>query len=244
MSLPADLYSLVSSFLQRIVGSVGTSLAMVILMSLSSYGQDNTADIHINSSAELAARQEAESLNNQGYEQLEAKQYATAEALFRQALELDSTSLLYYENLARSLGEQQKTAQVVTVYDRAQQQFPEVSDLYYYRADAKQKLAQYEAAREDYTQAIALIDQNPGSLLQHLYYFNRGNTYLKQRDYAAALRDYDQAVRINEFHYGSYANRGFARYNLNDKAGACADWRKAQEAGYEAAKTYLAKFCP
>ena len=159
-------------------------------------------------------------------------------------LALDSTSQLYYENLARSLGGQQKIEQVAVVYARAQRQFPDVSDLYYYRADALQKLKRYEAARQVYTRAIALADQNPGTQLRHLYYFNRGNTYLKERKYDAARQDYDQALRINEFHYGSYANRGFARYNLKDKEGACADWHQAQEAGYEAAQQYLTKYCP
>ena len=205
---------------------------------------DDVVDIRVNSQAELDARLQAETVNNQGYEQLEAEQYKAAESSFRQALALDSSNQMYYENLARALGKQQKTEQVVAVYDRAQRQFPEVSDLYYYRADALQKLERYEAARQDYTQAINLLDKNPDTPLQHLYYFNRGNTYLKQRNYTAARQDYDQALRINDFHYGSYANRGFARYNLGDKSGACADWRKAEEAGYEAAQDYLSKFCP
>ena len=204
---------------------------------------EEVVDIRVNSQAELLARQQAESLNNEGYEYLEAEQYAAAEDLFRQALALDSSSQLYYENLARSLGGQQKIAQVVTVYSQAQRQFPEVSDLYYYRADALQKLKQYKAARDDYSRAIALASSHPDTQLLHLYFFNRGNTYLKQHNYAAAQQDYDQALRINGYHYGSYANRGFARFNLKDKEGACADWLKAQEAGYEEAHQYLAKYC-
>lgn len=205
--------------------------------------EDDIVDIQVNSMEELAARQQAEELNNQGYNQLEAEQYRKAESLFRQALALDSTSQLYYENLARSLGGRQKIEEVVAVYGRAQQQFPKVSDLYYYQADALQKLKRYEDARKNYTQAIALSKKNPDTQLRHLYYFNRGNTYLKEGNYAAARQDYDQALAINEFHYGSYANRGFARYKLKDQPGACADWRKALESGYQAAQRYLTKYC-
>ena len=204
---------------------------------------DEIIDIQVGSQDELANRQQAEALNNQGYKQLEAERYAEAESLLRRALSLDSTSQLYYENLARSLGGQQKTAQVVNVYARAQQQFPDVSDLYYYQGDALQKLKRYEEARIAYTKAIALTDKNPGTQLLHLYYFNRGNTYLKQRQYSEARQDYDQAIETNEFHYGSYANRGFARYNLEDQSGACTDWHKAKEAGYAAAQQYLTKYC-
>ncbi len=205
--------------------------------------EDEIIDIQVNSITELEARRQAEALNNQGYEQLEAEYYREAESLFRQALAMDSTSLLYYENLARSLGGQQKIKEVVETYRRAQRQFPDASDLYYYQADALQKLKRYEAAREGYTQAIVLSKKNPETQLQHLYYFNRGNTYLKEGDYAAARQDYDEALRINEFHYGSYANRGFARYKLNDQPGACTDWHKALESGYDMARQYLTKYC-
>ena len=212
-------------------------------MSQAPQDDDETVDIQVNSQDELVARQQAEALNNRGYELLEAGQYAEAEQLFRRSLRLDSTSQSYFENLARSLGGQQKIKQVVEVYTRAQRQFPQVADLYYYRGDALQKLQQYDAARKDYTKALALADENPDTQLRHLYYFNRGNTYLKQRDYAAARQDYDRALQINEFHFASYANRGFARFNLKDKPGACDDWHRALEAGYEAAQQYLTKYC-
>ena len=200
---------------------------------------DNQEEVIVN----FADLQQAEDLNNQGYMQLAAEQHQEAEQLFQQALSLDSTNLLYYENLARSLAAQQKTEGVAAVYARAQRQFPEASDLYYYRGDALQQLKRYAAAREDYSKAIALSKQNPDTQLRHLYYFNRGNTYLKEKNYAAARQDYDQALSINEFHHGSYANRGFARYKLKDTSGACSDWQKAQEMGYEAAQQYLTKYC-
>ena len=224
------------------ISAIFISLVSQPVLSQSSETEE-AVDIQINSQSELASRQRAEVLNNRGYERLVAEQYADAELLFRQAIALDSSSQLYYENLARSLGQQQKIEQVVAVYQRAQRQFPRVSDLYYYRADALQKLKRYEAAREDYTRAIALADENPDTQLRHLYYFNRGNTYLKEQRYAEAQQDYDQALQINEHHYGTYANRGFARYNLKNLKGACDDWRKAQEAGYETAQRYITKYC-
>ena len=174
------------------------------LLAQETQDSNEVIDIQVDSQDELAVRQQAEALNNEGYERLAAEQYAEAETLFRRALSLDSTSQLYYENLARSLGGQQKIEQVVEVYARAQQQFPDVSDLYYYQGDALQKLKKYEEARSAYTKAIALLDKNSNTQLQHLYYFNRGNTYLKQRAYADAQQDYDRAIEINEFHYGSF----------------------------------------
>ncbi|MGB3779032.1 MAG: tetratricopeptide repeat protein [Tunicatimonas sp.] len=205
--------------------------------------EDDIVDIQVNSMEELAARGQAEDLNNEGYALLEAEQYAAAEPYFQRALTVDSTNVAYYENLARALGGQQRTAAVAALYARAQRQFPEDADFHYYRGDALQKLKRYEEARQEYDRAIAVSQQHPGTQLQHLYHFNRGNTCLKQRNYAAARHDYDEALRINEYHYASYANRGFARYNLKDQAGACADWQRAKEAGYSAAQNYLSKYC-
>ena len=227
---------------------IGVVLLSMLFAGYATVGQtpeaeDDIVDIQVNSMEELAARGQAEDLNNEGFALLEAEQYAAAEPYFRRALTIDSTNVAYYENLARALGGQQRTAAVAVVYARAQRQFPEEADFHYYRGDALQKLEHYEEARQEYNQAIAVSQQHPGTQLQHLYYFNRGNTHLKQRNYAAARHDYDEALRLNEYHHASYANRGFARYNLKDQAGACADWQQAKEAGYSAAQQYLSKYC-
>ena len=206
--------------------------------------EEEIIDIQVSSQAELADRNQAEQLNNQGNDLLASEQYAAAEPLLRRAIKLDSTSVVYYENLARALGGQQDYEAVASVYAQAQPQFPNNADLYYYQGDALQKLERYEEARAAYDRAIAVDQQHPGTQLLHLYYFNRGNTHLKERNYEAARQDYDRALEVNDFHYASYANRGFARYNLKDKEGACTDWHKAKEAGYEMAQTYLSKYCP
>ena len=226
----------------------GTILLFIMFAGYVTFAQtpeteDDIVDIQVNSREELAARGQAEKTNNDGYVLLEAQQYAVAEPYFRRALVLDSTNVAYYENLARALGGQQRPEAVALVYARAQRQFPDDPDLHYYRGDALQKLKRYEEARQEYGQAIAISQRHSGTQLQHLYYFNRGNTHLKQRNYAAARHDYDEALRLNEYHHASYANRGFARYNLKDQAGACADWQQAKEAGYSAAQQYLSKYC-
>ncbi len=226
----------------------GIVLLIILFTGQIAFGQtpeaeDDTVDIQVNSTEELAARSQAEDLNNDGYALLEAEQYTLAEPYFRRALAIDSSNVAYYENLARALGGQQRTEAVVAVYAGAQCQFPDDPDLHYYRGDALQKLERYEAARQEYDQAIAVSQQHPGTQLKHLYYFNRGNTHLKQRNYAAARQDYDEALRFNEYHYASYANRGFSRYNPKDQVGACADWQQAKEAGYSAAQNYLSKYC-
>ncbi len=228
----------------RTIGTLLLSLlAHQLIFAQTPSAEDDIIDIRVDSEEELAARGQAEKTNNDGYVLLEAEQYAAAEPYFRRALALDSTNVAYYENLARALGGQQRPEVVALVYARAQRQFPDDPDLHYYRGDALQKLKRYEEARQEYDQAIAVSQQHPGTQLQHLYYFNRGNSYLKQRNYAAARQDYDEALRINAYHYASYANRGFARYNLKDQAGACADWQQAKEAGYSAAQQYLSKYC-
>jgi len=41
----------------------------------------------------------------------------------------------------------------------------------------------------------------------------------------------------------AYDNRGYAKYSLGDKDGACLDWSKAGELGYSDAYDAIKKYC-
>ncbi|MFH1161545.1 MAG: hypothetical protein V1733_11450 [bacterium] len=60
----------------------------------------------------------------------------------------------------------------------------------------------------------------------------------------AKLGDFQAAILAMEpEHAEAYANRGVARQYLNDLAGACEDWNKADSLGSEKARKYLYEFC-
>ena len=63
------------------------------------------------------------------------------------------------------------------------------------------------------------------------------------RDYNGALADLNQAIQLNPKFAQAYSYRAQAKYFLNDKTGACADWQKAVDFGDERAAGDLNKFC-
>ncbi len=51
------------------------------------------------------------------------------------------------------------------------------------------------------------------------------------------------AIEINPNNANTYYNRGFSKYELGDKNGACVDWKKAAEYGATSAAEKVAKHC-
>ena len=52
-------------------------------------------------------------------------------------------------------------------------------------------------------------------------------------------KDYNNALELNPNYDLAYFGRGAARKSLNDKKGACEDFKKALELGYEEAEPYV-----
>ena len=50
-------------------------------------------------------------------------------------------------------------------------------------------------------------------------------------------------IELNPKNKEAYSNRGIAKLNLKDKNGACLDWSKAGELGYEEAYDMIKKNC-
>ncbi len=75
------------------------------------------------------------------------------------------------------------------------------------------------------------------------YFLARGNAYLNTKTYTYALRDYSMALDLDPRNHETYLYMGLARYYINDKSGACKDWKQAQEYGSVKASEYLEKFC-
>lgn len=185
---------------------------------------------------------EANQWNSEGYQLMMDGKYALAKDLFWKAIQKDPKVTYYYENLANACSESGDQEGLLKCYAAAKKSLPGEPDIFYYSGDALQNNKQYPEAIADYTQAITLTKNKPTDLL-HLYYFNRGNSWLKLRNYQKAKDDYDHALTLQPYHQASYANRGMANYNLKNSKGACADWQKAYELGYTNAAQYQKKFC-
>lgn len=185
---------------------------------------------------------EANQWNSKGYELMMDGDYAQAKTYFWKAIKKDPKVVYYYENLANACTQSGDQEGLLKCYASAKQNLPNEPDIFYFSGDALQNAKQYKEAIADYTQAITLA-KDKGTDLLHLYYFNRGNSWLKLRNYQKAKNDYDQALILQPYHQASYANRTMANYNLKNVESACADWQKAEELGYTLATQYQNKFC-
>ena len=61
----------------------------------------------------------------------------------------------------------------------------------------------------------------------------------ESKDYQGAIADYDKAIDVNPKYSRSYNNRGNAKYDLNNKRGACSDYKKAVSLGNQGTTQWL-----
>lgn len=107
-------------------------------------------------------------------------------------------------------------------------------------ANQKRLAGQYEAAIIEYSQ---IIEQTQAPMLT-IAYTERGYCFAKLKKYQEALKDLDKAISLGSTDPLTFLNRGWAKYNLGDKQGACEDWQQAEQRGYSKARETLNTYCP
>jgi tetratricopeptide (TPR) repeat protein len=165
--------------------------------------------------------------------------YEEAITAYTQAISLNPYNLDYYKNRALIKKEQQDFNGALSDLNMAQALDSTLSEIYYLKGNIFQDQEELEKASEMYTMAIYCYNRGDHSLNPFSLFFNRANTYLKRKLLKRALQDYNIALRLHPKHYPSYCNRGVARYQLQDKQGALADWEIASQGGIQQAKTYI-----
>lgn len=191
----------------------------------------------------LDYNREAARLNDRGFELLGEKNYESAIPLFEQAIELDTSNITYFENLGLAYKKTKSYSKMLANYQKAIQYFPFEPDLYYYCGDAYQEMEQFEKAKLAYTKAIKVAGDDDTVEYLYLYYFNRGNVFLKMKDNVNAMKDFNRTIELEPYFHGAFNNRGFIKFNKQDKRGACDDWKKALELGNKKVVKYIAKYC-
>ena len=89
---------------------------------------------------------------------------------------------------------------------------------------------QYLDALEKYNRAMTFNRETPRVLRC------RAAAYAGNKDYLSAIKDYDEAIRLNTDYAGEvYYSRGLSKTKLAepDRAGACTDFKKAKELGFD-----------
>src|SRR6202035_1318717 len=111
------------------------------------------------------------------------------------------------------------------------------ADAYYSRAIVKNELHTWKSALRDYDAALEVAPTFASALL------NRGSV----KDYIGAVEDYDKVITLSDADdltkTRAYFNRGNTKLHLEDKSGACADWKIALQRGERDAQAQIDKHC-
>ncbi len=92
---------------------------------------------------------------------------------------------------------------------------------------------------EVYIQELMDLEPEKG-----IYYSDFGHILLQKGEWNNAIKNFDLAIKYKSDHLGFvYLGRGVARYNLNQKKLACADWEKSLLLGETISKKYLNTYC-
>ena len=95
----------------------------------------------------------------------------------------------------------------------------------------------YKGAEDKFSSAIKLSPNDPDA------YVFRGQARVLMMKYKDALADFNKALDIEPDFAEAYDLRGIARAELGDKEGACEDWKRSFELGFNDAFKLIKEFC-
>lgn len=157
--------------------------------------------------------------------------YKGAGKIIENAIEKNSDYAPYYITRGKVLIHKEKYEDAIEdlnrAMDLAQGEYDEnfKSDILTNRGAAYQKLVNYDAATNDYSEAISL---NPSNSNAFLY---RGFLYYQQDEFQMAMEDFNSAIEIDPENPFSYYNRGMVYLKLQKEDEACDDFHTACERG-------------
>lgn len=105
------------------------------------------------------------------------------------------------------------------------------------QGNSRYQAKDYKGAEEKFSSAINLAPGDPDA------YLFRGQARIMLLKYKDALSDFNKAIDIEPAFAEAYDLRGIARAELGDKIGACEDWVKSYELGFNEAFMLIKEFC-
>ena len=181
---------------------------------------------------------DADVYNNRGNAKGKIYQYKEAVADFDKALSLDSKHSLAYSNRGFTKIILKDYVGSVADYNKAiEYSQQEDHELYYFRGEAKRNLFKYKEAIEDYTKTIAINAEYAFA------YFYRGLSRMETLEYTGSKDDFTMVIKLSPKNAEAYYQRGNAKVKLNDELGACEDWGKSGNMGFDKAYEMINKYC-
>ncbi len=153
------------------------------------------------------------------------------------ALELSPTDINTYLQRGQAndaLGQVQKA---LRDYDLAIYYSPHNVECFKNRASARCRAGDFKGAIDDCSKALTIDPSNA-----EVYYY-RSFAYNEMKNFRGSLSDLDSAISFNQNYDLAYYQRGWLRLQLNDRVGACEDFRKLDLLGFPNAKQLLNTHC-
>jgi tetratricopeptide (TPR) repeat protein len=111
-------------------------------------------------------------------------------------------------------------------------------DYFWARGNARLSSVDYEGATKDFTKVIQL---DPGRAEAYLI---RAMIKVYKKEFTDdAVADLNKAIQLDPGLAKAYYNLGVIKFVRNNRDGACTDWKKAAEMGYEQAVIYIKQHC-
>lgn len=98
---------------------------------------------------------------------------------------------------------------------------------YIKKGNELERLSDFQEAHQSYLKAI---DAEPTNAVAWFYLGNAKRNMGMTRE---SIADYNMAIKFDSVFADAYANRGDARFSLNDREGSCLDYLKAEALGKE-----------
>ncbi|MBW4571178.1 MAG: tetratricopeptide repeat protein [Tolypothrix carrinoi HA7290-LM1] len=155
---------------------------------------------------------------------------------YNQAIKINPKYAKAYNQLGLARYELGDYEQAIADYTQAIKINPFDAVAYRNRADARFHIGDNQGAIEDYTQAIKINPDCGRSQQRVLDIFTQSREINFHHE--SELEHYEQAIKINPDDADAYYNRGNARFDLGDRAGAIEDYTQAIKINYNYGDAY------
>jgi len=190
---------------------------------------------------------------------------------YNKAIEINDKNPEYYIDRADLYFQSNKLSKSLDDYNKAIDIKKYDIGLYYKRAIIKSQLKDYENALNDLDYFLQYFDNDTNAIYEYgniymemgdndnaikqftkgitlypekiKFYIARADIYMNNKNFTLAINDYTTLLDLNPQNGFVFFCRGLARFNIEDKVGACIDWQKSRNLSYMKADDYILKYC-